>query len=295
MSMAQVNLLSSPEQVLIGDHFYLTYELDYSENSIESIHWNTGLIEAHSDIVLIESRTERRESKWVKKLTLSVFDTGKVVLPPLEAEIYKKDGSIEKFKSPEHSMQVFLPGTLHPDLQPIKDIIEDAAPSFLWLYFTMAFLVLLLILLIWWWVRKRKKNQLFLEPKADFSTIDPEGWALMQIQELRKTNWLDSVGEGTYFTRLSFIFRNWLKNRYTFKAVEMTGSELLQELNKRQIYSPAELSALGEIVEKIEYIKYAKGKVEEDFIAFSTDYFEDLIKKKKQELESQKEETDDGD
>ncbi|TVQ46279.1 MAG: hypothetical protein EA362_07790 [Saprospirales bacterium] len=288
-STAQIKIVENPDTVLIADHFQLTYEIDNKDRRIESVQWNTDFFVEDEDIVLIESSASEDELKFRKTLTLAIFDTGLVNLPVVATETVLVDGQISMQVSDELRVRIVLPKDLKGELQPIKDIIEDPAPSFLWLYFTIALLVLLLLVLIWLVVRRRKKSQLPLEPKPDYSAINPEEWAIRQIQELRKNTVDDPEDEEAYFTRLSYIFRNWMKNRFGFKAIEMTGSELMEELDEREICDPTTLLDIKSMIGKIEQIKYAKGKPDEGFRELSTSYIESLIIKHKQELENQKE------
>lgn len=292
-SSAQISIVESPDTVLIADHFQLTYEIDNPDRQIESVSWNIDFFGENDDLVLIESAASEEDFKFTKTLRLAVFDTGLVILPIVAAETVLSDGQIDIQVSDELQLRIVLPEDLKGELQPIKDIIEDPAPSFLWLYFAIALLVLLLVVLIWLMVRRRKKSQLPPEPEPDFSAINPEEWAIRQIHELRKNTVDDPEAEEAYFTRLSYIFRNWMKNRFGFKAIEMTGSELMEELEDREIYDSTDLQEIKSMIGKIEQIKYAKGKPDEGFRELSTNYIESLIQRKQQELENQKEVGDD--
>ena len=291
---SQITIVSENQRSVIGDHIQLTYEIDNTSSNIKKVSWNIEQIEASDIIVLINSSSIERANKFIKNLTIAVFDTGRVDLPSIEAELFFTEGISEVQHSAQLELFIELPEFLHSELLPIKDIIEDPPPSFLWLYFTIAILILAFLILIWLFIKNRKKLVIEREPPADFSIINPEAWALEQFQKLKNVNINREDAEERYFTRLSYIFRSWLETRFKFNALEMTGNEVIQNLERRENFDSSTISELERVIIKIEHIKYAKGRSEMEFYDTSVELLEGLILAKMRELSSQKIEEDDG-
>lgn len=81
--------------------------------------------------------------------------------------------------------------------------------------------------------------------------------AVKQLNELRDEHLCENGMEREYYTRLTEILRTYLQERFGINAMEMTSSQILDELEKREETRMPRL-IMNRILEMADYVKFAK-------------------------------------
>lgn len=118
---------------------------------------------------------------------------------------------------------------------------------------TFAFLLPLLIavaLLTRWWVRRPK-------PAPPKPQIPPWITAMREIDEVRRSGWLDEEKLNEYFDRVDDITRFYLGERYGFDGLESTTPEIEDALSR--VYPPLdEPERIRKFLGESDFVKYAE-------------------------------------
>ncbi len=144
-----------------------------------------------------------------------------------------------------------LPALADSTTNALRDIKPPLSiPSgWLWLWYTLGFLVLLALLYFAWryWERRRVVAA-FVPP------IPPQVRAKQKLQEA-----LALIGQPREFCiAVSDTVRWYLEERFDFRAPERTTEEFLHELKGTNLLTPDQKQSLGEFLEKCDLVKFAK-------------------------------------
>ncbi len=177
---------------LIGSQINVTLELETGQGSV--VEWPvlgdtlTRAIEiiskSKSDTVKVEG-TDKMVIKQV--ITITSFDTGFIVIPPIAFRVKTKTGAIQELVSEPVMLEVIsVRVDAVKDIRDIKPILQ--APYTLrdflpWLLLAAA--IGLLATLIWFYIRNRKKNKPLIRIPAR-QQKPPHVLALGMLDDLRK-------------------------------------------------------------------------------------------------------------
>ena len=193
------------------------------------------------------------------RLELTVFDTGRVVVPAITFKAVSQLDStrVLSFRTDQYTVNVISvlpPGTTEPkDIKPpfaIRRIIP-------WSYIIFALLVVSII--VGWMIfyRRWKKqqppaslNEEFLEP--------PHVTAFRKLEELKSRRYRTKEEIRQYYFRLSEILREYLERRYFFKALEMTTREIREALHELGSVGADILADFDSLLRQLDLVKFAK-------------------------------------
>ncbi|MEN6444639.1 MAG: hypothetical protein ABFC98_01180 [Candidatus Cloacimonas sp.] len=200
---------------------------------------NVSIPDTLDDFAILDSKRDKNNSN-IWKIKIAPLKTGALSFPPIA--INPVDSSVTSVYTDGfrvYVLSVLAEGdTLLRDIKPMQKYPLQLP---LWVY--IALLIVALILAFYLWLKRPRKPK--REYIAQTETKQPvlPAWqkALKALDELIKED-LPTKGEVVlYHFRLSNILRSFLEENYHIPALEMTGNEIANILNKYNIPSAKEI------------------------------------------------------
>ena len=192
------------------------------------------------------------------KVPLQSFDSGVYHLPPIQYVVGK-----DTFNSDRVVLKVVLvivgdnediEGYMSV-VEPLNPSIFDNLPDAIVDYWWAILIILLIVATIIYVIIKLKKDKPLI-PKKMMKTLSPYEKAIQSMQILKEQKLWEQGLERDYFTRLTEILRQYLDDRFSVNALEMTSEEIIRTI-----------STNDEIRNKTEYIKQILSVA--DFVKFA--------------------------
>jgi hypothetical protein len=193
--------------------------------------------------------------------TISVFDTGKFVIPPFPVAFTTSDTAEDYSIIQSEALEIFVKSVLTADDSEIKDIKPPETVPFnyrKWILLgVVAILIFAALLLLFYIFRQRKKGL----PLFKKEVIRPAHEIALEELHLLEGNWRkgkDTVDYKLLYTELSTILRRYIENRFFIKAMEETTPEIIDSLNDVDIKIEQEKEARValEISDLVKFAKY---------------------------------------
>ena len=118
----------------------------------------------------------------------------------------------------------------------------------------LLFLVGFLIWLAMWYLRKHKKEQIGIAPEM---LIPAHERALKALDEIKQEKIWHQGRVKEYYTRLTDVLRIYLDNRYGIDAMEMTSSEIIENVRSLEEARPI-YDRFKELLVTADFVKFAK-------------------------------------
>ncbi|NCA84471.1 MAG: hypothetical protein EOM83_02740 [Clostridia bacterium] len=248
--------------MLIGDQIGFNLQLQLPQNM--PFRWPlfadtlTGEIEIVNRGAIDTTRLDNGMLLISQKLTITAFDSGYYVVPPISFAIgAAMDSAVETepFLLNVFSVAVDTTQTIKPIKGPIEAPLTFAE-LLPWILLVLA--VLLITAALFYYYKKRKKKQpvVLARPKPK---VPPHRWALDELEKLRNEKLWQKDLVKHYHSRLSDIIRQYLDDQFAIMAPEMTTPEIMQAAYKIKL-SDKNLRALQQILEMADLVKFAKYK-----------------------------------
>ncbi|MBK6947153.1 MAG: hypothetical protein IPH16_02890 [Haliscomenobacter sp.] len=205
----------------------------------------------------IDSFLSNNAVHYEQSFVLTAFDSGYYRLPPIPVELLDK-GQVRQVLTNDLALRVrTIP--VQPDstqLQPIKDIIRE--PLKVRDFWQLGAGVAVLFLLYWIWYRFLRKNRSSAQPETTLApSRAPEEVALEKLEELKASGLLERGEFKAYQSELTYLFKEYLSNRFECNALEATTDEILDLLPGLGLsYDWSEV--LSALLRKADLVKFAK-------------------------------------
>jgi hypothetical protein len=193
---------------------------------------------------------------------LSVWDTGKVVIPTVAVNIFKQDSTLD-FVMHTDSLEInvvsMVAKTSSKSMRPIKGPV----PVFKRWPMTTIILVLLLagILFGLHFIYGKRIPAKHIEVKAVRSTRSADEMALDKLNHLKDSTYLQRGEIKKFYVELSYILREYVENSVYIKTLEMTTEEI--KLYRSVIpFDHDQLGIWMDILLRADLSKYAKSDPE---------------------------------
>ncbi|MBW6515670.1 MAG: hypothetical protein K0B81_03510 [Candidatus Cloacimonetes bacterium] len=185
----------------------------------------------------------------------SAFETGELRLPSLNFEVFDTETS-EIINLRTSPVELKVTSVLADTSAVIKDI---AGPLRLrlgfWDYLVpLVSLIILVGIVIMFWKKIFQKKEL-IETAKEQETRPAYQIALELLEDLKQKRLLEKGNYLEYYFQLSFILRFFLELNYKFNAVEMTSSEIKQQING---FPLKERTDLNKFLNETDLVKFAK-------------------------------------
>ena len=195
--------------------------------------------------------------RWLvsQEYTVTSFDSALYYLPPFKVTVDNKE-----YRSAALALKVYsIPvDTLHPDqffgpktIHEVPLTWDDLAP----LVFSVLLFLVLGVAAAFLIVRYRNNKPIIrivrIEPK-----LPPHLTAMKKIETIKADNNYRKEDPKQYYTDLTDVIRNYIKERFGFNAMEMTSHEIIDQLLQERDQSS--INDLKELFLTADLVKFAK-------------------------------------
>lgn len=190
-----------------------------------------------------------------KTFTLTSFDEKLYAIPGMKVSVDGKVYAANQLALKVLSVEV---DTLHLDkFFPPKDVQDNPFDWSEWSgVFWMSVVVLLLCMLCCYLAVCLKQNKPVMVRIRVIKKVLPHQKAMTVIERLRKEKMNSSENQKEYYTQLTDALRQYIKERFGFNAMEMTSSEIIENL--LQVRDKESLKDLKYLFETADLVKFAK-------------------------------------
>ena len=201
-----------------------------------------------------DSVVENKNTK-IKRYTITSFDTTVTCIQPLSIKVNGKEYKTKKLPITVLSIEVDT-----TNIDKIYDLKGVMNPSFEieeWLTpIYVSIFMMLSALLVTYIIIRLKENKPIIRRFKFKAYLPPHKVALKEIDYLRDNKLWESDDAKNYYTLLTDTLRKYMQGRYGFKALEMTTSEIIQELEK--VNDKDMLDSLHRLFATADLVKFAK-------------------------------------
>jgi len=242
-------------EILIGQQIHYKVETSMPDNTYR-LTWFSMPDSFGNFVPILKNKIDSSYSNgnlnFSQQITITSFDSGRQVIPPLTLSFSTLDTD-STFNIFTDSIPVdvrYSPADSVLPFHDIKNIIEVKKTFQWWIWALIAAAVILLTLLIIYFVRKSRKKK---ETEIFESKLSPYEEAMQSLDQLQKENLLEKNEFKDYHTRLSDIFKRFLSRKTNTYQMHLTTDEILMELNefdlsKEKISGFANCLRLGNVV-----------------------------------------------
>lgn len=207
----------------------------------------------------IDSSVKNGNLVFSQELTLTNFDSGRQIIPPLKltASTLDQDSTFNIYTDTIPINVSYAPLDSIQPFHDIKTIIEVKNPWPWWVWALIALGILLLTGLIIFLIKQFKKKR---ETTSFFkSNLSPYEEAMQSLTELEKEKLTDNNKVKEFHTRLTEIFKRYLSRKTDTYKLHLTTDEILIELYeldlpKNEIAIFANCLRMGNAVKFAQYI-----------------------------------------
>ncbi len=247
-------------ELLIGDQFHLDLWADIPSGS--SVAWPqlkdtlTKQIEIVDASVPDTVRKENGDYTVHQRLTLTCFDTGFIVVPPLSF-VVDNDSSRTLLTDPELILVSEFEVDMEQDIMDIKGPMDVPINWRKYLLYGLIALVVIGLLVggfLYWQKHRKPKDAL---AARSVSTRPAHEIALEKLEELRLKKLWQSDRTKEYYIELSDIVREYIEFRYGIMALEHTTDETVRALKISGV-DEQQIAALKGMLQLADLAKFAK-------------------------------------
>ena len=256
-AVSRVEASIDTTHIRIGEQFRLTFSAKLNEGT--SVRFPL-LTDTFSDFEVVKKGTidtvvaENQEKRLRQELTLTSFDSGYHVIPPMPFVF--KNGSSEDTVLSE-AMLLTVTTVAVDTTQEIKAIKDIVAVPFPWQDYIVYILpaLLLVALGVYLWRRYNTSKPLiprYVAPKRPAHEIALE--SLRRIEE--EKIWQQGLVK-KYYSEVTDTLRQYIEGRFNMPAMEQTTPEIIDQFG-RSVARPQETEILEFILRLADMVKFAK-------------------------------------
>ena len=245
--------------ILIGGQLHYKVSTSMPDNTYRLSWFNVTDTIGHFQVVKenkIDSTNPNGNIAFSQEITLTCFDSGRQVIPPLviNMETLQGDSSFNLITDSIPIQVSYSPIDSVATFHDIKSIIEVKKE---WAWWWWAILGVALISLFFWirflikFLKKKKEPDIFK------SKLSPYDEAMQSLQELDKEQLLQNNEVKAYHTRLTDIFKRYISRKTKMYKMHLTSDEMLMELGDFNL-SKEQLSAFANCIRIGNAVKFAK-------------------------------------
>lgn len=255
--------------ITIGDRIKYSLTIKYNPNT-KLLPLNFGARLGEFEVKDIKTYPEQKSKKQIIKraeYVITTFNTGKFAIPSL-AIIYQDEQGIPKWVlSDSISIEVKPVPKKATDTEDIRGLKPPwEIPGSIWIYILIG-TVLLVAAFGYWYYRKF----LMRKPVVEMPEIKRPAWevALEELENLRKTDLVNTGKVREYYFGLSEILRKYMEERFNLACLDRTSEEIVDELRNGILEEKIKGRFLTFLLES-DLVKFAKfipapKKTEEDW------------------------------
>lgn len=243
----------------VGDYIHYTIKINSAKGLRVFKPELKDSLKAIDIVKAAEIKSDEIDNKTITeiKYILAKYDSGDVRIPQIPvfysvgSDTARKTVFTNDVSFTVHTLKVNSQADIKDVKQPIK-IPLDWKTILLW-----AFIIILVIGLIVWGVLYYRKKQAAKKGIIKVIEKKPYEAALESLKELEAKQLWQKGQIKTYHSELTDIIRRYFENRFYIRALEMTTSELIQQLN--QVKDAREiLDTTSAFLNNADMVKFAK-------------------------------------
>lgn len=241
----------------------------------------------------IDTVARKRDYSMIEtRATVTSFDSGSYVLPPLVVYFYRNGEAADTMRMPEVPLEV----TTIPidtasyqmyDIRPQFRYPVTFGEVFPWAALVLA--VIAAVVFAVYFIKARRRNRpVFSKPAPK---DPPHIVALRDLDRIRGEKLWQNGKEKQYYTEITDTLRVYIEGRFGVKTIERTSNEILADLAGKEM-SPSDYDALKDLFGTADLVKFAKYQASKEenenavpvAVKFVNDTFmQELEEKKKDE------------
>lgn len=276
--------------MLIGDQMALHLMVNHPEGTIVLNPEMNVLEESKIEILNVTGwDTLQKGVEYVlkKDILFTAWDSGYVFIPKIPIP-YQSGNQTGVAATNEIPLMVGVP-QIDTTLAPIKDIIREPQTFEDFIPMIAVILGLLLAVGLFFYFKNRKSEEIN-KPKPEI-ILPPHEIALNKLTSLKNEKLWQKGEVKAYQSKLTYIVREYLENRFEVPALENTTDEILRSLKNTDLSQDWE-GKLREMLQMADLVKFAKAQPQADFHDKMMNYAEDFVYKTKKIEISKEEETE---
>lgn len=190
-----------------------------------------------------------------RRYVLTSFDSALYYLPPMKVSV---NGKVYQSKSLALKVYTVDIDTLHADsIFGLKDMMK---PPFVWSDYrgliVWSICVLLLIGFLIYVSVRLKQNKPIIHRIRRKKKLPPHEVAMERLERIKADQMEQKEDSKEYYTALTDALREYIQQRYGFRAMEMTTPEIIRKL--QEVNDEGAIAELRELFETADLVKFAK-------------------------------------
>ncbi len=243
--------------ITIGDRIKYRLTIRYNPK-VKLLPLDLGRRLGEFEVKDVKTYPEQKSKKQIIKkteYTITAFNTGKFVIPPL-AIIYQGEQGMPKWVLSDsitiEVKSVPKKATDKDDIRGLKPPWE--LPESIWIYILVGTLLLAAGLGYWYY-----RRFIIKKPAVAVPEIKRPAWevALEELENLRKTDLVNTGKVKEYYFGLSEILRKYMEERFNLFCIDRTSEEIIAELNNGVLEERIKERFLTFLLES-DLVKFAK-------------------------------------
>ena len=258
--------------MLIGDQMQMNVQVN-SSSDLKKMEGLFDQIDTSGAIEIIkETPWQKQADGYLKSYTFTAFDSGFYNLMPLPV-VYQTDYNIDTAYSNSLGFMVDNP-QVDTTLTDIKPIIKEPTTLEDYMPYLIGLGILLLLGALVWFFFFRPKEEIIEE--APVILRPSHEIALEKLSTLKNESLWQKGAVKEYYSKLTYIFREYLENRFDIQALESTSEQIISQLEKKD-FDAGMNDDVRRVLQSADLVKFAKAKPVEEFHAESFEKLEDVI------------------
>lgn len=217
-----------------------------------------------------------------KQVLITSFDSGYYAIPPFQFK-YRMPGDTAWNLVETQPFLLYVAGVnidISGSIRDIKDPMGAPITFLEILPWLLLLIVLISGLILYRYYLRKKRARALLAPKPPKPRVPPHTRALDALEQLRQKKLWQSGRVKEYHSELTDILRHYIEERFEIMAVEMTSTEILDDVKKSDLPAQA-IEKLTRVLHRADLVKFAKGNPlpdeHEDSFACSIDFIRATI------------------
>ena len=252
----------SRDSILIGDQVEWTLDFQLAPGEAVSIS-KPGAepvpgVEALGEMALDTLSDKKGTLSLRGRISLTSFDSGSYVLPPLYVLMPRADGSIDtlEYTGPRLAVNTIPIDTATFQPHDIKGQIRypltfrEVIP-----WVGLALLVSAMVWLLVRWIRLRRQNRDFFGKPV--VKDPPHIVALRSLEKTRAQKLWQAGKQKQFYTQVTDALRQYIADRFDVAALEQTSAEMFRDLQDKDI-EPELKEKLKDLFTTADFVKFAK-------------------------------------
>jgi hypothetical protein len=258
--------------ITIGDLITYTVKITHDEDvevQLPSLGENLGGFEIR-DYVDFEPKKQNKKIIHQVDYIISTFETGEFEIPPISVGYRIPPDTIEHVLKTE-SIKIVVESVNPSEDGDIRDIKSPWEISYNWkpviLIGGILLFVILLIVVLIYVIRKRRRGETIMPRKLE-PPRPPHEVAYEELQRLAESDYLEKGEIKVYYSEVSDIIRRYIEGRYQIIAMELTTTEVLDQLKSIDIEEDLfdQIITFLESCDLVKFAKYIPGAEENEEI-----------------------------